>query len=80
MFNIKMVDINGDGLVVDCETYLETLSEVEIMVKNAINEHLHITNVELIYDDELVYGVWVNGREIGLVVVKSVNAPSHKRK
>jgi len=80
MFNIKMVDINGDGLVVDCETYLETLTEVEIMVKNTINEHLHITNVELVYVDELTYSVYVNGRECGLVVVKSVNAPSQKRK
>lgn len=80
MFNIKFVDIAGDGLVVDCETHLETLAEVEIMAKNAINEHLHITTVELVYDDELVYSVWVNGREIGLVVVKDVNEPSHKRK
>lgn len=78
MFDIKLVDINGNGLVVDCETYLETLAEVEIFVKNAINTHLGITTVELVYDDELVYSVWVNGREIGLVVVKSVNAKSEK--
>lgn len=80
MFQVKLVDINGDGLVVDCDSHLETLAEIEIMVTNAINEHLHITNVELVYDDELVYSVWVNGREIGLVVVKDVNVPSHTKR
>ena len=80
MFNIKLVDIGGDGLVVDIDSHLETLAEVELCAKQTINEHLHITNTELIYTDELVYSVYVNGREIGLVVVKSVNAPSQQRK
>lgn len=80
MFNIKLVDIGGDGLVTEINSIFETLIEVEIWVTGAINEHLGITNVELVYDDELVYSVWVNGREIGLVVVKDVNAPSQKRK
>lgn len=80
MFHVKLVDINGDGLVVELDSPAETLCELEIRIKATINEHLHITNTELVYDDELVYSVYVNGREIGLVVVKSVNAPSHKRK
>ena len=80
MWHIKLVDINGDGLVVDIDSHLETLAEVELCAKQTINEHLHITNVELVHDDELVYSVWVNGHEIGLVVVKSVNEPSQKRK
>jgi len=80
MWQIKLVDINGDGMVVDIESHLETLAEVELCAKQTLNEHLHITNVGLVYNDELVYSVYVNGREIGLVVVKSVNAPSQKRK
>lgn len=80
MFNIKLVDINGDGLVVDADCYLGTLAEVEIMVTQSINEYLGITNTVLVYNDDLTYIVYVNGRDIGLVVIKDVNAPTHKRK
>lgn len=80
MFNVKLVDIGGDGLVVDINSHYETLAEVEIMARNAISEHLGMADVQLVYDDELVYSVWCNGCEIGIVVVKSVNAPSQKRK
>lgn len=80
MFDVKLVDINGNGIVVEFDSRLETLAEVELLVKDTINTHLHITTTRLEYVDELVYSVWVCGREIGVVVIKDVNAPSQAKR
>ena len=72
MFDMKLVDIAGDGLVVDCRTSADTLAETEILVKASINQHLGIHCTELEYIDDLTYSVIVNGREIGVVVIKSL--------
>ena len=80
MFSVKIVDIAGDGIVVDFNSTLETLAEVEILVTNSINEKLGVSCIQLVHDDELVYSVWLNGHEIGIVAIKSVNAAPAKRK
>lgn len=72
MFGIKLVDIGGDGLVVDCHTSVDTLAETEILVKASINQHLGIHCTELKHIEDLTYDVLVNGHEIGLVVIKSL--------
>lgn len=72
MFGIKLVDIGGDGLVVDCQTAVDTLAETEILVKASINQHLGIHCTELEHIEDLTYSVIVNGREIGVVVIKSL--------
>ena len=72
MFNMKLVDIGGDGLVVDCQTAVDTLAEAEILVKASINQHLGVHCAELEYIDDLTYSVLVNGHEVGVVVIKSL--------
>ncbi|MBA7590676.1 hypothetical protein ES708_32804 [subsurface metagenome] len=72
MFGIKLVDIGGDGLVVDCHTAVDTLAETEILVKASINQHLHVHCTELEHIEDLTYSVLVNGHDIGLVVIRSL--------
>lgn len=73
MFSIKLVDIAGDGLVVEYSSKLETLAEVELLIVGTINEKLGLTCIQLEHTDDLVYSVWLNGHEIGIVVIKDVN-------
>ena len=80
MFSVKMVDIGGDGLVVDFNSNLETLAEVEILVTNSINQKLGISCTQLEHVEDLVYSVWINGHEIGVVVIKDVNPAPVERK
>ena len=80
MFTIKCVDIGGDGLVVDFNSNLETLAEVEILVINSINEKLGISGTILEHVEDLVYSVWVSGHEIGVVVIKDINPAPVERK
>lgn len=80
MFNIKCVDIAGDGLVAEFNSNLETLAEVEILVTNSINEQLGISCTQIEHVEDLVYSVWVNGHEIGVVVIKSINPAPVERK
>lgn len=72
MFGIKLVDIAGDGLVVDCHTVVDTLAETEHLVKSSINQHLAIDCTELNHIDDLAYEVLVNGHNVGLVLIKSL--------
>lgn len=74
MFNIHLVDIGGDGLVTEFNSSIDTLAELEIMVTAVINKHLGIHTTVLVYDDDLVYSVYVNGHEIGVVAIKDVNS------
>lgn len=72
MFNIKLVDIGGDGLVTEIETDYETLIETEISVQEVINRHLGITTARLVHVDDLVYDVKVNGHTAGIVVMRTL--------
>ena len=80
MFNIKLVDIGGDGLVTEFNSSLQTLAEVEILVEGSINQHLGVHSCRLEHVDDLVYDVWVNGHEVGIVAIKDVNPAHTKRK
>ena len=80
MFSVKMVDIGGDGLVVDFSSNLETLAEVELLVINSINEKLGISCTVLEHVEDLVYSVWINGHEVGVVVIKDINPAPVERK
>lgn len=73
MFNIKMVDIGGDGLVTEFNSVMDTLAEVEILVKSTINQHLGVHCTQLEHIEDLTYSVIVNGHEVGVVVIKDVN-------
>ena len=80
MWNIKIVDIGGNGLVVEFNSILDTLAEVEILVINSINEKLAVTKTELVHVDELVYSVLLHGHEIGIVSIKDINPAQLNRK
>jgi len=80
MWQIKLVDIAGDGLVTDFSSTLETLAEVEILVTATICQKLGCLYIRLEHVDELVYTVWLNGHDIGVVSVKDVNPAPLKRK
>ena len=72
MFDMKLVDIGGDGLVVECQSDVDTLAETEILVKSSINQHLGVNCTELRHIEDLTYDVLVNGHEAGLVVIRSL--------
>ena len=80
MWEVKLVDIGGNGLVVDLTSTLETLFEVEILIVGTINEKLGVACIQIEHTDELVYSVWLNGHEIGVVSIKDVNPAPLKRK
>lgn len=80
MFIVKLVDIAGDGLVTDFSSVLETLAEVEILIKGTLNTHLGVNGIELVHDEDLVYSVWLAGREIGIVSIRDVNSKPRVRK
>lgn len=72
MFKIALIDIGGDGEFCSFTTDFETLAEVEILARNAIIDHLNTLDVELIYDDELVYEAYAGGRSAGFVAIQSL--------
>ena len=80
MFNIKIIDIAGDGIVVDFNSTLETLAEVELLIVGSINDKLGVCGICLEHDEELVYTVLLNGHDIGVVSIKSINPEPSKRK
>lgn len=80
MWHIKLVDIGGDGLVTECNSSLDTLAELEILIEGSINQHLGVHSCRLEHTEELVYSVWVDGIEVGVVVIKDVNSAPIKRK
>lgn len=80
MFSVKIVDIAGDGIVVDFNSMLETLAEVETFVVDSINQKLGVNCIQLEHGDELVYTVWLNGHDIGIVAIRDVNPEPSKRK
>ena len=72
MFNIKLVDIGGDGQVVDFSTTVDTLAEAEIIAKGEIGGHLGTYKADLLYDDDLVYEVMLDGVSVGVVAIESL--------
>lgn len=80
MFNIRFVDIGGDGLMAEFNSPLDTLVEVEILIVSTLNEKLGVCCIQLVHDGELVYTVWLNGHDIGVVSIKDVNPAPLKRK
>lgn len=72
MFKIALIDIGGDGKYCHIDTDFETLVEAEILARNAIIDHLNTLDVQLIYDDDLVYEVYSDGRSVGAVAIKSL--------
>jgi len=80
MWDIKLVDMNGNGIVTGINTTYQTLADVEIFVESTINQLLGVHSVRLVHTEDLIYGVWLNGHEIGVVVIKDVNPAPIKRK
>ena len=72
MFKVKWMDIGGDGLVTEGTTNLETLVEVEILAAAVCAKHLGVARCLLEYDEDLIYGVMVNGLEVGQVEIISI--------
>lgn len=72
MFNIKLVDIGGDGLMSAFKTSVDTLAEAEVIAKGEIGGHLGTNDIELIHDDELVYDVISGGCSVGVVAIESL--------
>lgn len=72
MFNIKLVDIGGDGMLAECTMDVDTLVEAEIIARNAIIDKMNTLDVQLIYEDELVYDVFSDGRSIGTLAIESL--------
>jgi len=72
MFNVKLIDIGGDGLITDFNPNVETLAETELLVKGTINQHLGVHSTVLDHIEDLTYDVLVDGLEVGVVVIKSL--------
>lgn len=72
MFKIKMVDIGGDGQLLEFTTTVETLAEAELIAQGEVGGHLGRYDVYLIHDDELVYDVYSDGRSVGFVAIQSL--------
>lgn len=72
MFKIELVDIAGDGLVGECKMAVDTLPEAEVLAREQICRTLHTTDIELVYDDDMVYEVMHKGESIGCVAITSL--------
>jgi hypothetical protein len=72
MFNIKLIDIGGDGLVIDFNTVVETLKEAELLAGAAISNHINRVEVELRHEHDLVYDVLSDGEVIGCIMIRSL--------
>ena len=69
MWNIRLVDIGGDGLITEKVTPVDTLPECEVMAGLLCARHLGVQRVTLLHTEDLIYGVLVNGLEVGVVVI-----------
>lgn len=72
MWHIDLVDIKGNGLVVGFDTNVDTLTEAELIAVGEIRKCLQDEQIELAYEDELVYEVWRLDKSIGCVHIKSL--------
>lgn len=69
MFKIELIDIGNDGCVAEIKTSVDTLAEAEVIAKGEIGGHLGNYDIDLIYDDDLVYNVYSDGRSVGVVSI-----------
>lgn len=72
MFEIALIDIGGDGCVADIRTPVDTLAEAEIIAKAEIGSHLGTNDVQLNYEDDLMYEVISGGCAVGAVHITAV--------
>jgi len=72
MFKAELIDIGNSGLVTELKTSVETLPEAELIIKEVISKYLQTIDVELVYDDDLVYEVISRGRSMGIVSITSL--------
>lgn len=72
MFNIKLVDIGGDGCVADFNTSVDTLAEAEVIAKGEIGGHLGTNDIELMHNEDLIYEVISGGCSVGVVAIESL--------
>jgi len=72
MWEIKLIDIGGDGLVTEKQTSVDTLLDCEVMAALLCARHLGVVSVNLVYDDNLMYSVRVNGVEVGVVHIRTL--------
>lgn len=72
MFNIKLVDIEGDGLITEFNTVVETLKEAELLAGAAISERIGVTCIQLRHEHDLVYDVISDGDIVGSIVIRSI--------
>lgn len=72
MFNIKLVDINGDGCLVDINSHVDTLEEAEFVAQGEIWSHLGTSDIKLRHEHDLIYDVFADGRQCGVVVIRSL--------
>lgn len=70
MFNIKLIDINGDRCVVDFNTSVDTLAEAEVIAKGEVGGHIGTNDIDLIHDTDLIYEVISGGCSVGLVAIE----------
>lgn len=72
MWQIDLVDIDGNGLIVGFKTNVDTLDEAELIAVTEIRKHLQDEQIELAYEDDLVYEVWRQDESIGCVHIKTL--------
>lgn len=72
MFKIELVDIGGDGCVAEGRANVDTLVEAEIVAKETIRKALRTRDIELVYDDDMIYEVMHKGESIGCVAITSL--------
>ena len=72
MFKIELVDIGGDGCVAESNIAVDTLPAAEILAKELICRALQTTDIELIYDDDLIYEVMHRGESVGVVAITTL--------
>ena len=72
MFNIRLIDVGGDGLTTAFDTVVETLAEAELLAGMECVKHIEQTNASLIHQHDLIYDVISNGHNVGMCVIKSI--------
>lgn len=72
MFKIELVDIDGNGLIVDFNTDVDTLAEAEVIAMGEITKHLGANDIYLYHNVDLIYSVIRDEAEIGVVSIRSV--------
>lgn len=72
MFKIELVDIGGDGLITEANIAVDTLLGAEVLARELVCKALQTTDIELAYDEDLVYEVMHKGESVGVVAITSI--------